>query len=123
MKVPVEILGRWLLSLPAVMFCCIAAGGMYANFAWHDGLAAMIAQVLLSTSIALWILADAQRRGRPMPYDADSFLYFAWPVLAPVYLFKTRGWGAFAVLGWFGLLYFTAMILAQIPAIFAEQEW
>jgi hypothetical protein len=126
MKLPVQILGRWFLSLPAVMFCCVAASGMYANFAWRDGiagLAAMIARVLLSSSIALWILADARKRGRPMPYDAGSFLYFAWPVLAPVYLFKTRGWGAFAVLGWFGLLYFTAVIFSQIPAFFAEREW
>src|ERR1043165_2071545 len=122
MKLPIQILGRWFLSLPAVMFCCMAASYMYENLASRNGLPAiaeLVVQVLLSSSISLWILADARQRGRPMPYDAGTFLYFAWPVLAPVYLFKTRGWRAFVVLGWFVLLLVAALIFSQLPAMFA----
>jgi hypothetical protein len=123
MKLPVQIAGRWFFSLPAVMFCCIAASGMYENLTWRNGIPALgelAWQILLSTSIALWILADARQRGRPMPYDADSFLYFGWPVLAPVYFFKTRGWRAFAILGWFVLLHVAARMFAQVPAMFVK---
>ena len=60
---------------------------------------ALPAQLFLSGSIALWVLADSRRRGQSLHYDAGSFIYFAWPVLAPIYLFSTRGWRAFAALG------------------------
>lgn len=48
----------------------------------------------MPASIALWIVADSQRRGRTMPYDFDSLVFALWPVVAPVYLFRTRGWRA-----------------------------
>ena len=31
-------------------------------------------------------------------YDYDSFVYFAWPIVAPIYLFQTRGVRAFLTL-------------------------
>jgi hypothetical protein len=101
----------------------MAASGMYQNLASRNGLPAigeLVSRVLLSSSISLWILADARQRGRPMPYDAGTFFYFAWPVLAPVYLFKTRGWRAFAVLSWFALLFGAAQILSQLPSMFVK---
>ena len=76
---------------------------------------ALLAQLLLPGSIALWILADARRRGQSLHYDAGSFFFFAWPVLAPIYLFSTRGWRAFSVLGWFLLLYLAAAFFGSIP--------
>ena len=102
------------------MFYCLAAlamhetldspGGVHASFA-------LLAQLFLPSSIALWVLADARQRRRPVPYDFGSFVFFTWPVLVPIYLFRTRGWRAFAALGWFLLLYLAAALFGSIPYI------
>ena len=60
----------------------------------------------LSLIMALWVTTDAQRRRRPLCYDHGSFVFFAWPVIVPIYLFQTRG--ARAVLT---LLYFAGLWL------------
>jgi hypothetical protein len=73
---------------------------------WHN--------CLFPGTVAPWVMADARRRGQPLPYDAGAFIYFAWPVLALLYLFSTRGWRAFGTLGWFLLLYFGAAFAGSI---------
>ena len=102
---------RWLLSLPAGIFYCVAALTIDKALGFPGGapaLCALLAQYLLPGSIALWLLADARRRGRSLPYDTGTLFFIAWPVVAPIYLFATRGWRAFAVLGRFFLLYLAA---------------
>jgi hypothetical protein len=108
---------RWFFSLPASVFYCLTTIAAYKTlhspagaFAFLDALA----HLLLPGSIALWVLADARRRRLALPYDAGSFVYFAWPVLAPAYLFFTRGWRGFAIIGWFLLLDLGAAFLGAI---------
>ena len=48
----------------------------------------------LSLIVCAWILTDARQRRRPICYDFDTFLFFAWPLLAPIYLFQTRRYRA-----------------------------
>ncbi len=98
---------RVLLSLPASMFYCLVASGLQEHIAPTGGLAqivAILSTAFLACSISLWILADAQQRRRSVPYDFDAFVFFAWPVLVPIYLFSTRGWRGFGPLGCFVLL-------------------
>jgi hypothetical protein len=118
---------RWFFSLPASVFYCLAAIAAYKTLDSPGGAFASLnalAELLLPGSIALWVLADARRRGRELPYDAGSFIYFAWPVFAPAYLFSTRGWRGFGVIGWFLLLYLGATLLGamigSIPQPFPE---
>jgi hypothetical protein len=89
---------RWFFSLPAAVFYCLAALMPYNGVGSPEGIpasAAIFASFLLSGSIALWLLADAQQDCRLVPYDFDSFVFFAWWALVPIYLFKTRGWRGF----------------------------
>ncbi len=51
--------------------------------------------------LASWVMADARKRGRRLCYDYDSFVFFAWALVVPVYLFQTRGIRAFLTLLWF----------------------
>jgi hypothetical protein len=44
----------------------------------------------LSLIVASWVTADARKRARKIPYDFDSWVFFAWPVILPVYLLQTR---------------------------------
>ena len=76
----------------------------------------LLADYLLSSSIALWILADARQHRHLLPYDFDSFVFWAWPGLVPLYLLRTRGWRGFIPIGWFILLFLAASAIAGISA-------
>lgn len=66
---------------------------------------------LVASTIALWILRDAERRRWELPYDFGSWVFFFWPVVVPLYLFKTRGWRGLKVMGLFVLIYATGTLL------------
>lgn len=68
---------------------------------------------MLHWLVAAWV-SDAQRRGVRLWYDSDSFLTFLWPVLGPVYLFKTRGVRAFIPIGWFIGMWVVAFAVAWV---------
>ena len=78
----------------------------------------LVAAYLFPASIALWVRADAARRRSRVPYDFDSFVFFFWPLLAPVYLFRTRGWdGCGPVALFVGLLVASLLLQALLGAI------
>src|SRR5688572_346787 len=98
---------RTLFSLPAAIFYCLASLSIHEALYSPNGVPAalaLLANVFLSSTVALWILADARRRGSSLPFDSGTFFFLAWPIAGPVYLFCTRGWRAFPVLGRFILL-------------------
>jgi hypothetical protein len=64
--------------------------------------------------VAWWVVADARKRGRKLCYDFDSFVFFAAPVVVPVYLFQTRGVRAFLTLLCFGGVLLTGTILGAV---------
>lgn len=74
----------------------------------------VVAAYLLPASIALWIRADATRRGSSVPYDFDSLFFFAWPIAAPVYLLRTRGWSGCGPIAVFVLLVLMAFLLESV---------
>jgi hypothetical protein len=77
-------------------------------------------QWILPLVIANWIIADARERRRQLCYDHDTFQFWAWPLLGPVYLVRTRGWRAawpilaFAFL-WSAALIETLLLAALVP--------
>jgi len=42
-------------------------------------------------ALASWLKEDSRSHGIKLPFDFGIFIYIAWPVYLPVYLFKTRG--------------------------------
>ena len=79
-----------------------------------------VANIALPFILAWWVMADARKRGRPVCYDYDSFVYFAWPVMVPVYLFQTRGVRAFVTLLCFAGLWLVAAFVAAVLAVLRE---
>lgn len=104
--------------LTALCIFCASAAGAFSEFLGEPSgslaILAVLAGYLLSSSIALWIRADAVQRGRRLAYDFDSLFFFFWPFAAPIYLFRTRGWDAFALLGLFALLQLAAFLFAML---------
>ncbi len=76
--------------------------------------AELASSVALPLVLASWVMADARKRGRRLCYDFDSFVYFAWPVVVPVYLFQTRGTRAFLTLLCFAGIWLVAAFVAFI---------
>jgi hypothetical protein len=66
-------------------------------------------------------MADARKKGRRLCYDYDSFVFFAWPVAAPIYLFQTRGARAFLTLLCFGAVWLVATLAGMV--VFLIRQW
>ena len=77
----------------------------------------MLVKAALALSVTAWVMADARKRRRDLCYDFDSMLYFAWPVMVPVYLFQTRGLRAFLTLLCFGGLWLVATVVTYVVAV------
>src|SRR5882724_4410718 len=45
----------------------------------------------LQLILTLWVLADRRNRGFRVPYEFDTFVFFAWPAVVPYYLYRSRG--------------------------------
>ena len=61
------------------IFCATAAYQLYGFLGQPDGMpavSALAAYYLLPAAIALWVVADAQRRGWNNLYDFGSFVFF-----------------------------------------------
>ncbi len=88
------------------LWVCALAPCLVAAFS-PDGLPAqteLATRVAFPLAVSTWVLADARKRGRRVFYDYGTFLFFAWPIVAPVYLFQTRGFRAFlTLLGFVGI--------------------
>jgi hypothetical protein len=69
---------------------------------------------LVPSSIALWTQLDACDRGRRVAYDFDTLVFLLWPIVAPVYLFRTRGAGALGPLAAFIVVGVLALLFALL---------
>jgi hypothetical protein len=41
--------------------------------------------------VVCWVYLDRRTRSLSLPYEFDAFVFFAWPVFLPYYLYKSRG--------------------------------
>jgi hypothetical protein len=118
---------KWLQGMIAptltLWFCMVAFG--IASAASPDGAglparADLASRFAFPLAIAAWVMADARKRGRRLCHDYDSFLFFAWPVMLPIYLFQTRGARAFLTLLCFIGICVIAMLAAAVVFIIRE---
>jgi hypothetical protein len=72
--------------------------------------------------IATWLRADRRRLGLRSTFDEGFFIFAAWPLALPYYLFASRGWrGALTLLG-FIALYLLSYALT-LPIILGLRHW
>src|SRR6185503_3846290 len=75
----------------------------------------------LALILASWVVADAHKRQRKLSYDYDGFVFFAWPIVVPIYLFQTRGARAFLTLLCFAGIWLVAIIIPAVAAFILQQ--
>ena len=79
-------------------------------------LAAGVAAVILRSSIALWVVADAKENGGSVAYDLGSFVFFL-PLVALFYVFiRYRSDGIIPVV-WCVLLMLGGAFFAWLPSL------
>ena len=107
-----------LFSTPAAMLYTLAAAGLHESLGSPRGtsaIAATLASYIFLTSVGLWVIADAERHQRALPYDYGTFVFFGWLVVVPLYLWWTRRWRAIIPLSLFALLYALATLISSMP--------
>ena len=102
------------LYLTAFAIASVVAGGGGALTSRSE----LISTLALALVVTTWVLRDAQKHGRPLCYDYGTFLFFAWPVIGPVYLFQTRGARALLTI----LLFVAMCILAAVAVEIAVPQ-
>lgn len=69
-------------------------------------------------SLMWWTYRDRRQRQYPVPFEFEAFVYFAWFLVVPYYLFCTRGWRAMplciALIGSYSLPYLAALVVYEI---------
>ena len=73
--------------------------------------------ILFSLILAWWLYADRQIHRFRVPYEFETFAFFAWPVVVPYYLYRTRGgrgllWGLSI-----GVLYLAPYLAAAVVQV------
>jgi len=118
---------KWLQGMIAptlllwfLVIACGVASALGPEGAGMPKRAGLVANVAFPLAIATWVMADARKRGRKVCYDFDSFVYFAWPVVVPVYLFQTRGLRAFLTLLCFAGLWLFSALAAIVVTVLRE---
>ena len=97
----------WQCAIPLVAVTTLFTIG-WSFLAIHGFGKPETAAVLWSTEfrfiLALWVRADRQVRGFSVPFEFDTFVFFAWPLVLPYYFYRTRGGrGVLYLLGIYGL--------------------
>ena len=117
---------KWLQGMVAptllLWFYAIASGvasGMTRAGDLPKG-ANIASRAAFSLILALWVITDAQKRRRSVCYDYDSFVFFAWPVVVPIYLFRTRGLRAFLTVFCFAGICVAGWITAALVILIRE---
>lgn len=72
--------------------------------------------------VAAWIRADRHRLGLRPTFDDGFFIFAAWPLALPYYLFASRGWrGAWTLLGFLALYLLTYAL--TLPIYLGLRSW
>lgn len=92
-------------SLPAMAIYIVAAirmlsSGFYAGLRVEEPeLFVLLVTIVWLWTIGWWLMGDLRKQRRCWVYCPGLFLNFAWPVLLPYYLLKTRGARAMIPIG------------------------
>ena len=78
----------------------------------------MLYNMAFSLAVAIGVQSDRRTQSFGAPYEYGAFMFFLWPVLLPVYLFRTRRWRGLAAA-------FGVFLLAEVPvfAAIASYYW
>jgi hypothetical protein len=74
--------------------------------------------ISISTILTFWVHYDSLSLGISLGLDQAMYIFFGWPLMFPIYAFRSRGFrsGSLLLLSFFGLFIFT-LIAAFVTTI------
>ena len=108
---------RFRIALFTAGFCSLTAAIYAVAGIEPSGLVVAMMVVAPPVSVILWMQKDASLTGTGAGQDVGWFVWMAWPVVIPWYVFKTRGRR-----GWLLLTALIALMLAPqvvAPVLYA----
>ncbi len=95
----------WVFAITWSVLCAVSPGPLSVR-------ADLVGRFACSLILSWWTIADASKRGRTLCYDYGTFAFFAWPVILPIHLFRTRRLRAFLTLLCFAGIWLVAVLFA-----------
>jgi hypothetical protein len=72
--------------------------------------------------LIVWLQGDRRAREFAVPYEFDAFVFWAWPVVAPYYLYRTRGRrGVLTAVGVWGLYIVPTFVWSVVHVVVAKR--
>src|SRR5262245_19746814 len=69
--------------------------------------------------LACWVYLDRRDRRLNLPFDFDAFVFFAWPLVLPYYLYKSRGaWRGILLMAFIFALIFVPGLVAPVSELY-----
>ena len=94
--------------------------GLYRGMGFGMGPYVQIwAGLTIQFGIVFWLHRDMRLRRYHPAFDSRTFLFFAWSLVGPYYLFRTRGRMAFVPIAGFVALYAAGGVLGFFVGIIA----
>ncbi len=96
----VDARSRWTATHTAGLACTLTAHSVIRPMEKAETLWTLVFSLIL----AWWVYADRGARGFQLPFEFEFFVFIAWPVAVPYYLYRRRGGpGLFLGIGVWGL--------------------
>jgi hypothetical protein len=108
--------------IPLILLTLIFTAAQAVLEAHHinmPGESATLWSVFKQLLIASWVNLDRRTRHLSLPFEFDAFVFFAWPVALPYYLYKSRGARGFLLAAFIFALLFIPSIVAQLLHLLA----
>ena len=104
----------------------VALTAVYAIGQWYcwaggfgpSGTTGLLWRTEFDLVLVWWVYADRRRRGFGGPFEFEAFVFFAWPIVVPYYLVRTRSLRGLLVAA--GI--YTLAILPLVVGIVARME-
>jgi hypothetical protein len=73
----------------------------------------------ICTILTLWVQHDSRSLGTSLGMDQSMYIFFGWPIMFPIYLFRSRGFrsGGLLLLLFLGMIVFAFIVALVITLI------
>jgi hypothetical protein len=103
--------------IPLILLALISAvahGVLATHHLSMPGESANLGSVSQQLFVALWVYLDRQGRHLNLPFEFDAFVFFAWPILLPYHLVRSRGARGLLLAAFFFALLVLPSVVTQV---------
>jgi hypothetical protein len=73
--------------------------------------------MMYSMTVTGWVYLDRRSRALNLPFEFDTFMFFAWIIVLPYYLYRTRRWRGLLLAAAIWALFVTPAIVTVLARV------